>query len=244
MPTAPATFSVPARRWRSCDPPCCWARMWVPRRIHSAPTPFGPSALCAASATRSAPSVVDVEVDPRRGLDGVHVEQHPAVRADDLRDVGDRLERPDLVVREHHGHERRALGDRARRCRPGRRARSGRPAPATTSNPNFSRYARAWPTAWCSTALVTIRCAAGLAGPRGALEREVVRLGAAAREHDLARVRADRPGEPLVRVVERLARGPPERVRRRRVAEHAARGTAASPRGPRGGAGVVAAWSR
>ena len=33
--------------------------------------------------------------------------------ADDLDDVGDRLERPDLVVREHHGHERRALRDRA-----------------------------------------------------------------------------------------------------------------------------------
>ena len=63
---------------------------------------------------------------------------------------------------------------------------------------------------------------ARLAGPRGALEREVVRLRAAAREHDLAGVAADRAGEPLVRVVERLAGDPPERVRRRRVAEHAA----------------------
>ena len=45
MPTAPATFSVPARRWRSCVPPCCWARMCVPCRTYRAPD--GPAAGAA-----------------------------------------------------------------------------------------------------------------------------------------------------------------------------------------------------
>src|SRR5688572_885357 len=42
IPTIPATFSVPARRLRSCLPPVRggWSR--TPRRIHRAPTPFGP----------------------------------------------------------------------------------------------------------------------------------------------------------------------------------------------------------
>ena len=31
-PTMPATFSVPARRWRSCEPPWSCGRSWVPRR--------------------------------------------------------------------------------------------------------------------------------------------------------------------------------------------------------------------
>ena len=38
----PATFSVPARRLRSCLPPVMSGSSRTPRRIQMAPTPFGP----------------------------------------------------------------------------------------------------------------------------------------------------------------------------------------------------------
>ena len=41
-PTMPATFSVPARRLRSCLPPVISGAAAAPRRIQSAPTPLGP----------------------------------------------------------------------------------------------------------------------------------------------------------------------------------------------------------
>ena len=84
---------------------------------------------------------------------------------------------------------------------------------------------------------------AGAAGPRGALDREVARLGAAAREHDLARVRADRRREAVVGVVERLARGASERVVDDGLPNVPPRnGSIASSTSGR--TGVVAAWSR
>ena len=53
-PTAPATFSVPARRSNSWPPPASWAASGVPFRIRSTPTPFGPWILCAETVRRSA----------------------------------------------------------------------------------------------------------------------------------------------------------------------------------------------
>ena len=38
----PATFSVPARRRRSCSPPCWTATIFVPLRMKIPATPFGP----------------------------------------------------------------------------------------------------------------------------------------------------------------------------------------------------------
>jgi hypothetical protein len=64
--------------------------------------------------------------------------------------------------------------------------------------------------------------AAALARPRCALQREVERLRAAAREHDLTRARTDRAADSLVRVVERRARPAAIRMRGRWVAELAA----------------------
>ena len=79
--------------------------------------------------------------------------------------------------------------------------------------------------------------AARLAGPRGALEREVVRLGAAGREHDLARLGVQPRRDPLMRLVERR----PGRAARTHAPTTGCRrprsGTAASRRGPRAGAG-------
>ncbi len=50
------TFSVPARRLRSCLPPVMNGSIRVPRLIHTAPAPFGPLNLCAESDSRSTPS--------------------------------------------------------------------------------------------------------------------------------------------------------------------------------------------
>ena len=47
MPTAPATFSVPARRCRSWLPPWTWGRIAVPRRSHITPMPLGTLQLVA-----------------------------------------------------------------------------------------------------------------------------------------------------------------------------------------------------
>src|SRR5438093_289196 len=55
-PTMPATFSVPARRLRSCGPPVIWGRRPTSRRTQSAPTPAGPPSLWAESESRSTPS--------------------------------------------------------------------------------------------------------------------------------------------------------------------------------------------
>src|SRR5674476_1050282 len=74
MPTAPATFSVPARRWRSWLPPWTWARSCVPRRTQSAPTPLGPSNLWAEIVTRSAPTL-DLDVG-ELGADLVTISAH------------------------------------------------------------------------------------------------------------------------------------------------------------------------
>ena len=60
---------------------------------------------------------------------------------------------------------------------------------------------------------------AGLAGPGGALEGEVVRFGPAGREHDLAGLAMEVGGDLLVGVVERGAGGPAEAVGGARVPE-------------------------
>ena len=54
-PTTAGTFSVPARRFRSCRPPVVGATKRIPRRTHSAPTPLGPLNLCAEIESRSTP---------------------------------------------------------------------------------------------------------------------------------------------------------------------------------------------
>jgi hypothetical protein len=51
---------------------------------------------------------------------------------------------------------------------------------------------------------------------RGALEREIDRLGRARRPHELLRVAADERRDVLARFLDRGLRGPPERVRARR----------------------------
>ena len=137
------------------------------------------------------------------------------------RDLGDGLERPDLVVGEHHGHQDRAVRDRPLDVR-----RVDAPVAVDGHLDDLEPELLEVRERVADRVVLHRRGddprAARPAGPRGALEREVDRLGPAAREHDLAGVRPDRPREPLVRVVEGLAGGPTPGVRGRRVAEDAA----------------------
>ena len=194
--------------------------------VGAAPDPQRPGALRALGLVRRQRDEVraegvDVEVEPRRRLDGIDVEQEPAPRPDDLRDLGDRLDRADLVVREHHRDEDRAVGDRPLDV-------LGVDAAVAVDRDLHDLEAELLEVLERVADRVVLdgrrhdAVSARPAGPGGALEREVVGLGPAAREHDLAGVRADRPREPLVGVVERLAGDAAERVRGRRVAERAA----------------------
>ena len=128
---------------------------------------------------------LDVEVDVRRGLDGVDVEQDALAGPDPRGDLGDRLDRADLVVGEHDRDEDRLVVER--------RLELVRVDPAVAVDrqlddlePELLEVAQR-----VADRVVLDRrghdpVAARLAGPRRALEREVVRLRAARREDDLA----------------------------------------------------------
>ena len=212
--------------------------MCVPWRRYSAPTPLGPSNLWAldrATCPRRARSTSSSRCGA--AWTASTAKSTPAVSLDPTADLGDRLDRPHLVVREHDRDEDRLVGDRGVDARRGRHGRSGRPGarrPRTrTSRGSWS----VWPTAWCSTDEVTIRWPRALPAHAAPFSAEVVGLGTARREDDLAGLGADPRGDPLVGVVERRARRAAEGVRRRSGCRRPRSGTAASPRGPRGGAG-------
>ena len=78
----------------------------------------GPDALRAlelvgAQRHHVRPERLDVEIDVRRRLDRVDVEHDALVGADDGRDLGDRLDRADLVVGQHDRDQDRPVVDRA-----------------------------------------------------------------------------------------------------------------------------------
>ena len=160
----------------------------------------------------------DVDVDVRRGLDGVDGEQDALVGLDLGRDLGERLDAADLVVREHDRDEDRLVGDRGvELVRVDAAVAVDRHLDDLEAEPLevLERVA---------DGVVLDRrghdpVAAGLARPRGALDREVVRLGAARREDDLARLRVQALRDALVGLVEPGPGLAPERVRGRRVAE-------------------------
>ena len=116
-------------------------------------------------------------------------------------------------------------GDRGLAGRPG----ATRPAASTgshsTTAPSCSASHRAASsTAWCSTALARMRSRAGSSlrrCPVQALDGQVVRLGAAAGEDDLARPRAEGGGERLAGLLDEPPGGPAGGVQRRRVADAA-----------------------
>ena len=178
----------------------------------------------------------------RCGLDGVHMQQHPFVRPDAGGDLGDRLECADLVVTQHHGHERRSLGD-------GPLDVVGVDPAVAVDRQLHDLEAELLEVPERVADGVVLdgggddAMAVGLRRPGDPLEGEVVGLGATAREDKLARLCVQTGGHPLVRLVERGAGGAAEAVRGRRVAE--VLGQVRQHRFETSGrTGVVAAWSR
>ena len=102
----------------------------VPRRIQSAPIPLGPSNLWAPMDDQVGVEGPDVEIDVRRALDGVDVDERPpaADPADGRDQVAQRLDRADLVVGELQRDQDGALVERGIERARGRVDRSGRPA--------------------------------------------------------------------------------------------------------------------
>ena len=81
-PTMPATFSVPARRLRSCRPPVDRAAAAArPRRIHSAPDALRAVELVRRDRQQVDAERLDVDRDLAGGLHRVGVEQRAAARA-------------------------------------------------------------------------------------------------------------------------------------------------------------------
>jgi hypothetical protein len=179
-PTIPATFSVPARRPRSCGPPVASVVSASPRRIQSAPTPVGPPSLCADSERQSTPRRADVDRDAARRLRGVGVHgrsasrERAAISATGARLPTSPFAEPTLTTGVPSPHA--STTSSTATCRRGRRRRRGAPRDGAGGLQNRRVLDRGRDE-----------------GARRATHREgqVVRLGGAAREDDLGRLRAD-----------------------------------------------------
>ena len=233
----PRAGSAPATR-RAAGPGCA-----CPAGSTARPMPLGPSALWAASATRSAPSA-----STSRSSHGPPGRRRRGAARPDARAPRPRPRRSGWIVPTSllasitDTTVVRSVIARSMSAGSTRPYRST--GTSTTSKPNFCEVVERVADGVVLDRRRDDAVAAGLAGPRGALEREVARLGPAAREHDLAR-RRRRSSGPGARGRRRGPRGRAGRTRAPTTGcRTSRRGTAASPRGPRGGAGVVAAWSR
>ena len=221
MPTAPATFSVPARRWRSWLPPWSCAISCVPRRTHSAPTPFGPSNLWAEIVTRSAPR--SCTSSPSVGAAWTASTWNRIPRRARSRSAISRTGwiDADLVVGEHHRDERRPLVQG--RLEPVRvHAAEAVDGDLHHLETELLQVAHGVPDGVVLHGARHEPVAVRLAGPRRALDRQVVRLRAAGGDHELAGRPTERDRQALVGLVERVAGDPAERVSRRGVPEQAA----------------------
>ena len=149
--------------------------------------PFGPPNLWAEIATRSTVGRGVGDVDPRHRLDGVGVDQHLGCPLPDATDdLGERLDRADLVVDEHDRDDRGTGVDRGgdgvevddargRDRQPGHPEALGGEAVARRQHALVLERGR--------DHAVAPPVGPGPAGR--ALHREVVGLGAAGGEHDL-----------------------------------------------------------
>ncbi len=105
----------PARRPRSCVPPCSSGSMPMPRRMNIAPIPLGAPILWPETDARSNGIAAASIGDLAERLDGVGVEDRPDALGVGGQ-LGDRLDGADLVVHPHHAGDRRVVADdRARK---------------------------------------------------------------------------------------------------------------------------------
>ncbi len=211
--TAPATFWVPLRRSRSWPPPtsCGWSG--TPSRTTRAPTPFGPAALVRRQRHEVRGRRVGGDVEPRQRLrrrrcgaarSGARSRTTAAIAASGWTV-------PTSLLTSSDGHERHVLVERGRPAGRGRRRRV-----ASTGTVRPPARSTGWSTAWCSAALHTT--VPGRA-PEHAADGEVVGLGAAAGEHDLAGPAPDDRGQPAPGLVELGRACRASAWRARRVAE-------------------------
>ena len=223
-PAIAGVSMVPERMSRSWPPPCTSGVTSTSRRTTSAPTPYGPPTLCPVRVSASTPERGEVDGDRAHGLHRVGVHRD-AVRAGELRP----RRRPAGGCRPRcwptsprSGRPTPGRAPPTRAARSGRGGPSGRPAAARRVAPSCSPSQNSGSrTAWCSTALARIRTPplVGVAPrPVEALERQVVGLGAAGGEDDLARTAVQRLGDLLPGLLHDPAGMPPGCVQRRGVA--------------------------
>ena len=154
--------------------------------------------------------LVDVERHLADRLHRVGVEEDPLLLRDRA-DLGDRLQHADLVVGGHDRDEDRLVGDRGAQL-----------VEADAAVLLHRQVGDARALLLELLARVDDRLVLGDAGDdvvallavhlRDALDRQVVRLGGAAREDDFLRVGADQIGDLLARVLHRFFGFPAERV--------------------------------
>ena len=182
--------------------------------------PFGPSNLWALIERRSTPSASTSMSTYGAAWTASTWSRTPLWVADAPGDLGDRLDRADLVVGEHDRDEDRPVGDR--------RLELVGIDPAVAVDRQLDdleaellEVPQRVPDRVVLHGRRDDAVPARLAGPGGALEREVVRLGAARREDDLAGLGAEARRDADVRLVERRAGRAPVDMRRTRVPEGA-----------------------
>ena len=214
--TALATSCVPLRRSRSCPPPICCARIVTPVRTTSAPTPTGPPHLCEASVMRSAAAAAwATSSQVIAWAASVWISSLRCSLSDDGGNVVEPLHGADLVVHEPDRDQGHGVVEL---CREG--VEVDQPAVVHRDDPASTA------ADWLEHGLVLDGGAhdRAAAGGEHAPDRQVVGLGAAAREDDLAGRRTDEGGELGPRVVERGATRPRQRVCARGVAEAGVQG--------------------
>ena len=244
-PAAATGSTVPGRRPRSWLPPSSTGTSASPGRATSAPIDFGPADLvrgeaprvgasaatsssrpnaCTASTWTSAPAALRAGATHLR--DGLHARPSPAFTA---------CTRDEPRRRPRRGRARKSL--EVDRPAPARRAATER----ARGPPARAPRRRAPPTG--------ARDGSSPGRPRrarreGAPQRQVVRLGPARGEHDVARVARREPRHGLARLLDARTRRAPEGVNARRVAPRLARRAPPSRPSPRASGGVVAFQSR
>ena len=165
----------------------------APGRSHSAPAPFGPCSLCADSATLSAPSArTDTGTRPAAWTASQcrwGGRRRPRQRRQRPGDLRHRLQRPELVVHQHHRHQR-GVGPTAATTSSARTRPSGPGATSVSRKPRSrQRLERAQHRRVLDGAGHQVAPARRTAPPPCTAQR--VGLGAAAGEHDLRRLGAD-----------------------------------------------------
>ena len=161
---------------------------------------------------------LDVEIDGRRRLDRIDVDGDALARPDARDELGDRLDRADLVVGEHDRDEDRPVVELRLEL-----VRVHPPVPVDRQLDDLEaellEVAEGVPDRVMFDRRGDDPVAAGLAGPGRALQREVVRLGPARGEDDLAAAGVEPGGDALVGLIEPGPGATAEAVRRARVPE-------------------------